>query len=576
MRKSLLLSIILLAICTPALADVVYLTNGKMYEGVVTKKDGKVRIKLQHDTIEVPESQVITIVESEVKKSNDHKTSGSTGSTETFPDPLTGTVTTDPVPMDFSVATADRPEVAAYALMRQIMSTPAGEKRTELRESVQKWRVVAHDQKRRVGGSWIDPSEFIRRRKKYIERVGELESELRKLRWATDRSRTSQDKKRRQLLKIGGELRQAAQVWTDPAIRSFLTGLTYIVIDSHRQAEPFFRRAREDAPNVAGLIQGHAISLVEANRPKLAVEAAMEVLRLHPENKDAIELLQETMEKAPGRVINSDEYKAAKKLLAQYELKPRVSVSSSRGVRWLMPGKGWYARRGGMPTPSYDRLEFKQAVAVPVGKHTLLMDEAVLEGALEAYIEIKPGLFSPVEPRSSRYSSSRSQKPLPLRLVHVKDYEFVPTVDIKPQSRRTTQPAKREVPFEGNTTVTAYALGVFREMGTAMRTPAGAVKSVADTGDAEVSVSLLPGEAAGPVLTDKGKLVGFLAGRTSLKDQGGPHKLHGLGHILDVIERAVSSRSFRSHSRVERKVEPQKVEGIAFRVLVIHAERFEQ
>ncbi len=92
-----------------------------------------------------------------------------------------------------------------------------------------------------------------------------------------------------------------------------------------------------------------------------------------------------------------------------------------------------------------------------------------------------------------------------------------------------------------------------------------------------ISAHLLPGEAAGPILTGDNRLVGFLAPRTAVKvHNGGPDKLIRLDRIAQLIKRGQRSSSSSRYLRKDAKAAPAPVKGNFFIVYATSGELFEQ
>ena len=124
--------------------------------------------------------------------------------------------------------------------------------------------------------------------------------------------------------------------------------------------------------------------------------------------------------------------------------------------------------------------------------------------------------------------------------------------------------------------MTAYGLGIYEQMGQAVRKISGTITHVDPNGTVQVSMQLLPGEAAGPILTEDNRLIGFLEGRTTVKaDKGGPNRLIPLARISQLIKRARRSSSSR-FSRLKRKAPPVPAEGKFFVVHATFGERFQE
>ncbi len=124
--------------------------------------------------------------------------------------------------------------------------------------------------------------------------------------------------------------------------------------------------------------------------------------------------------------------------------------------------------------------------------------------------------------------------------------------------------------------LTAYGLGLYEQMGSGIRAIRGEVES-ADDGSVRVSARLAPGEAAGPVVAEDGRLVGFLAGRTDVTaDGGGANRMIPVSELAALIKQArrPASDYGGSFGRPKRKAASQPVAGKSFVVYATMAEEF--
>jgi hypothetical protein len=208
-------------------------------------------------------------------------------------------------------------------------------------------------------------------------------------------------------------------------------------------------------------------------------------------------------------------------------------------------------------------MEFRQAVGVPLGKHTLVVDAKVAQGAMEVFVRID-GVFVPCKVGRSSYSSSKGRPKV--AVIYLTEYELTPL----------TVPTK-DKPAKGGP-CTAHALGIFGQMKQNVRKTSGTFTPGGKDKPGTVSCKLLPGESTSPVLSADGSLVGFLAGKTTVAlDGAGPDKFISLDEVSSIIKRAMSSRTSsgrRSYSAAKREFTPKPLKGKTFVVYSILGEVF--
>jgi len=564
-----------------AAGDTVYTRDGKIYRGAATRLGNKVLIQTADGkTIELLAGQVVHIS----KDSNGviivPPPGSGGGPIKRVPRPPAASAVQPPVPPTrkfFSIDAANEPEPVIFMLMRQLNAQGTSGV-LDVRRQLERWRALAHDRKRRSGAKWLTPKEFAQHRKTFIHLLAEAKEAERKAKenmrkyssGTSSRYPTRKDQQRLPKAALN-KLRLAVNSWGDPLIRGFLTGVLQYDSGSFAQAAAAFRTCCAEAPRVAGFYQGYGVALTKINQHKQALPAYVRMLRLRPDDKDAVRMLQDGFDNVPGGMATSlKAYREADTLLSQYEQPSGSGAStyrryySSRSVSWLMPGRGWRASRGTLPVPPYDRLSFRQCIGVPVGKGALLVDEAVVKDAVEVFVQIDAKTVVPAKvSRSSSYSSSKKKVPVRLSLAAVVGYTFTPL-----PYREDKQPAKGRK-------ILAYGLGLYEEMGSRARLIHGEVKNIDDEGNLKVTPRLAPGEVTSPVLTTDGELIGFLAGRIDIKhDSGGLHRFVPVSALASILKRASSSRRSSSYSRAKRTVKPVAVEGSAFIVYAIVAEKF--
>jgi len=570
-----------LAIAASVLADVVYLRTGVVHEGKVTETDDQVIIETKDGRkITVQADQVVHIERGEVDTAEVlQPPSESTGLTTSGPE------TTGPVallsPEDFT-----QPESMAFLYMRALAgSATASPER--MKEMVRRWQNASHDRLRKIGRQWQTPEDIIRHRQRFEEANQNASRLLRKA--ATQRGTSPKDKaeqayNRRQGLAL---LRAAAKSWGDPLLKRFLMGAAELEAAEYGAADALFRQCVATNDLVAAFHQGRGDALLGLDRPLDALACYTKALRLAPDSYYAIVLVQMAMAKVPGHQVQRAEFQEAKDLLEQIarqshgrSYRSHSRYGYPRGPQgtttkeWLVPGKEIRVSYGGLPELPYDRLVFRQGVAVPVGQDVLMVDAAVLTDAIEVYVLLDANTVVAVDPPSQRSSRRRDEEPPKLAGLRVPGYKFTPVVTVPKKGQPATAPLAAEA--------TMWTMPIFCEMGT---TPRQAVwKPVeARPGEPNFVGCLLPGEGAGFIL-HKGRLVGVLAGKTDVKlDGGGPDTFLSLPMLTDTLEgvwkSAPSSSSSHGSSRYSRgpaPAEPEAVSGEVFVICAIAGEYFAQ
>ncbi|HOD83866.1 MAG: hypothetical protein BWX88_00543 [Planctomycetes bacterium ADurb.Bin126] len=503
------------------------------------------------------------------------------------------------VPRAFTIESADVPEAVVFFLMRGISGQSAD--LVSMRQQLQVFLGYCHDQKRRSGTQWIGPADFVRHRQKFTEMLDEAkraEQEARQLltmpqyetrrvrdprtgRYYNQRvqvtRRPSKQEEERLPAAAAAKLQQAAKTWPDPTLRSFLMGLSEYKAHNWGTAEECLRRACTDAPRVAGFWQAYGLVLLETKGYERAMQAFMQALRLQPDSTDAAAVFDDAYKKIPGSLVTQPTFEPARQMRQQYANVPKGYAGSGRNTSttWLMPGRSWRVQDNTLPVPSFDRLTFRQAVGVPVGQHTLLVDESILKDAAEIFVKVGENVYLPAV---GRPSTSYGGKSLGLAPIAVQEALFKPVVPDEPQAagyygQPKPQAAKELVKGAG---VTVLAANFLEIMGSQVREVRGYVDSVDASGVPALNVNLMPGESASPVLDDKGQLAGFLAGRTNVTlENGGPGgfiPMRDLSSFLDQARRSAGSVSV--YSRVKRDVPPVAAPATHFIVVATIPETF--
>ena len=573
--------ILIIAICMlsalQAEGATVYTVSGETYKGKVTKEGGKFIVETSGGRVVLKAKMVVHIEYTEPVKPDPRLAPITTQpSTTTQPDVVIASSLLKSGAMVLGDST--RPEPIIYMYMRALAVAPAGQESARLRKQVDLWRVHAHDRLRKAGKKWLTPKDFIRHRKKFVELLAESEK-LRKLGGQTRRYSSSKPpvpltaKQKRYQYEAIENLYMAGRSWADPPMQFFLVGVAQMHARKFDRAETAFKLGIKQAPLLGGLHQGLGLAYAKQYKYLSALEAFMEAIRLKPDSAEALHLIRETMALVPGRSIKSALYRRAVEVVAPYNTTPpRTKTTSSYRasyVEWLMPeggkSKSWRVAETTMPTPPYDRLEFRQAVGVPLGKHTLVVDAKVAMGAMDVFVRID-GAFVPCTVGRSSYSSRKGRPKI--AIIYLTERELTPV----------KVPAKEQPAKAGP--CTAYALGIFGQMKQKIREASGTFKPGVEKKPGSTSCKLLPGESTSPVLSADGSLVGFVDGKTTVAlDGGGPDKFISLEEVSSTIKRAVSSRSSssrRSYSAAKREFTPEPVKGKTFVVYSILGEVFKE
>jgi tetratricopeptide (TPR) repeat protein len=510
--------------------------------------------------------------------------------------------------LPFSPSKATLPDTAAYYCMRGMAGSSAS--LDDSRANLQKYLIMAQDHKRRGAreDEWITSDQFRRLRGLYVQRLKEASEALNpKANTPTGKVATplsaaantalqkvEQKKAEAECMK---KLNQAAMGWQDPAIRSFLMGLVYMQSknpegknDKLGLAEACFRECIAIEPHVAGFHQARGEAFSEMGRSRDAVAEFAMVVRLLPNSTLASDRLNAAMIKAQGVDITSPEYLQAKEVVEQHQGSISSggsgSLSGRSGNVWLMPvksGGGWPAtglsttgapagilpsntkENLALPTPPYDRLLFRQALAVPVGKNTLLVDgdalkDVLLEGLTHTLLEVKVQIDDRTLATAKVSKIGGDKNNLPLAVLTVSGYEFTPLGGDK-----TT---KFKIPMSAH----LYAANAYEEMGQTVRQVDFKVKVPDANGGPKIDEKVLPGETAAAVVSDDGVLAGFLGGKTDVSAEGGgANVFYPLKDILPLI----GSRSRASGGLGGSTASPLKqAPGKCFLVHIVLGETF--
>jgi hypothetical protein len=314
---------------------------------------------------------------------------------------------------------------------------------------------------------------------------------------------------------------------------------------------------------VAAFHQGYAMSLLGLDRPLDAMDQCLQVLRLQPDSADVVSALCKAMAAVKGNQTTTDVYKQAAKALRDYT--DPVAKAATGTISWAMPGKSVSSKDGSLPVMTFDRLVFRQAIAVPIAEHVLLVDRQLVDRSLEqdlvdVFVRIDDKTI--VRGKLSKIvgGTMAAKADSPFAVVTVDDCIFTPvSIDEK-------------IGLATGQSVTIEGLSIFEEMGAKPRTISADVKRV---GEDETGLSnwLAPGEAAGPIFLSENGIVGFVAGKTDVTlESGGPDKIIPIADVAAAAKKSKQYRASFSSGQVKRKVTPVDVKGNTFIVYVTAGE----
>lgn len=549
MRPMRLPLLIILGLSSAAWADFVYTRDGKVLEGKAAKSGDKVLVQSGGQTITLQASEVERILEVD--------------SSTTAPAPINSPASVSLSGGGVSAGDLCEPESLVFLAMRKLAQAKTGTDVAAAKEVVDRWQSVAHDRKRKNGDQWLPPSDYDRRRKAYgaaLEEAREILKDLQKFDGETLEARQA---RQRVMLKASAKMLEASRAWPDPLLRKFLMGIAEYYGGACESAESLFQQCIKEAPRVAAFHQGRALALLQLNRGVDATNAAMQALKLHPESQELVALLDKAAKAVPGQYIKSAAFLEARSMLQQYESTEKKTTSGlysrqAMGITWIMPGaaRAWTVSEDCLPTPPYDRLIFRQAIGVPIAAGNLLVDQKAVENAAEIFVQVDPKTMVLAKaPRPGSSSGSSKTSNLPLTTLAVTGAKFTP---LPPGT------------ISAGDSVTFYAMNVNEEMGSLVRVSSPKVQTIGE-GRAKLSVSLLPGETAAPVLSG-GKLLGFFGGRTDvLAELAGPDVLFVGKELTDFVSHyARSGGGFSSYgyNSAKRTFQPVEASGKYF---IVHS-----
>ena len=544
MRRTAIVTLVCCMLAATAGADVIWLQNGKKYEGKVTHKIKTVLIEMRFGTIEVPASDVLRIVKAEIK--------------DPVKTPVAPKYGPDERPFDASRAVM--PESVVFLFMRKIAASRTGLGSEEERQQVRRWRDAVHDRVRKVGGEWLGPKEFKPRKEAFDRLLSEAVDIMRQRYRIRGTKRADELKKESLRLSAAVKLKSAAMKWPDPLIRKFMTGVAHYEGGAYGKALLSFEACATEAPLVAAFHQGRGLALQKVNRPSEAIAPLIKALQLDPDSKTALAQLQAGMKAVPGPKTHTEDFEQAKAIVAEYKTSSSPSSPYGyKGVRWLLPGKIVHARDNTLPVPAYHRLVFRQAAGLAIGAHALLADTAAVAKADLVIVKVGDRYVPARVKKSTLYWRGKGDPPV--SLVTVNEYSFTPAS------------AKTDAKFKARQAMTAHAMNFIAEMGDEMNKTTGPLKRYKEDNKEIPPVSLRPGDSASPVVTADNRMVGFLAARTNVTlPEGGPSKLWTLTDLKKMIDRGVTIKPATYYWATKRTITIKPAKGVIFPVYGVFCE----
>lgn len=553
--------------------DIVYLDDGRELQGRATRTGQTVRlIRPDGKVMTFPADSVLYIATGPVDTSTTRPSEPldepaplppATSPDNSLPTPSRAPPPAAPPPppgtgtVSFEASSASRPESLVFMLLRQAIGQ--ANRPENLQRQLAYYRGLAHERRRRVGRDWLYPRDFARRRKGFADLLAQAGQHLSPLR-RLDRERFEELSRREQLEvtrhKAAGVrlLDQAAAAWADPPLKHFLLGVSELNNGEATVAYERFDDALTDQPQVALFHQGRGMALAELDRPLDALDDLSTMVRLRPGDEEGVELLRRILTAVPGSRIDQPACTQAKSLAEQFARPRRSRSRRDDETHWLFPGDTVDADRFTLPTPPMDRLDILAAVAVPVAEQVLLVDAAIVRGASDLAVQVDADTLT-----AARGRTRRRRQPQPLALLGVEDHSFTPLVPVKDEQ------------ITVGLTATAWTTNRLAEMGAALRRQPVTVTAVGPDAQITLSATLLPGESAGPVITDDGRLLGVLAGWDDPFADKPNARLYRGEDLSDLLAKASRAR-IRNRSR---QVTPSPTSGQTFLVWSVHGERFE-
>ncbi|MCK5114383.1 MAG: hypothetical protein KAR11_06445 [Phycisphaerae bacterium] len=446
-----------------------------------------------------------------------------------------------------TIKNAARPESFLYMLLRL---SPKGN--DKFKKQIKHYRMLSHEQKRKVGGKWFAPADFTRRRTTFLCHMKAAKEKFREAKRLEKKEDGGSKRKRKALLATGNRtLAKASQSWADPLLRKYLMGLTKLREGNNAAAESYFRECATQLPQIAAFHQARAMALRNLKRDEDALKENIAVLNLMPNSRDAFGMLLLAMKNVSGPTSQGKIYKDARAMVKQY-IKPAPYTPRKNSTTWLFPGVKLRSDSELLPVLPFDRIELCQGVGVPVTENALAVDLSVVVGAKEVFLRAGSQIFPGRVDR-------QSLKPGALvALVYFYECKFTP-LKLLPSDQ-----------FKPKLEGIARTMNIFREMGNKVRCFPVMVTKV-DGQNVTLSIGTAPGEGGGPVVDVKNRLMGFLGGKIDPQEGKFPEKFYSAMQLREAIEK-ITKRKSKPPWRGKRNVTPKAVSGKSFLIEAIHYE----
>ncbi|MBS3821367.1 MAG: hypothetical protein KGY81_06365, partial [Phycisphaerae bacterium] len=284
--------------------------------------------------------------------------------------------------------------------------------------------------------------------------------------------------------------------------------------------------------------------------------------RLRPDAEEGVTMLREAIEATPGTYMNRSAFTFAKELADSLPTARRSRRNGDREIPWLLPGDVQDVDAHALPVPEEDRYVFRQAIAVPVGPNTLLVDRQAVYGALTVHVDLGVGKLVQADvPR--RWRQRREATDLPVMLLDVPAAAFTSRVDAEAIDDAPPPPPTNA------TGVQVHAINLLAEMGSVPRVFATEVQ--AGQGAVTLLRGLAAGEATAPVFDAEGTWLGVQAGKTDPDPEKLVDRFIAIGGMAEVLGNV---RSRRRSSRDDDR-EPIQTDAKVLLVRATHGERFQ-
>ncbi len=549
--------VVLVFLAGSAVGDVVYLKSGKTLRGPTTRDGDVYVVRTALGVRRIPADKVLYVSAS---KSSADADANSADGEQNAPDKAK----LDPDKTDtpyrkstFTIAKATQPESIVFSLMRSLEAGKGTGNAADLRQRIATWQRKVKDRLRRTGTRWVDPEEFIRRRKVVEGHIADAESHFTKARRRRGRDDAAKARSKRYEQAGLEKLRLAASAWTDPGLGLWLQGVAALKSEQAKTAQSFFTRAIQENQYVAGFHQGLGMAELANDRALQAVEAFTTVLTLRPEEREAIQLMDKALKEVPGTALKHPTYLRGRELFGQY---PPMRFRRS-SMSWLMPDKDIRDDEHELPIPEYDRIAVRQGTGVAVSEGALVIGREIALKAVSALVQIDANTIVPAEIKSRSIFGRGADTDVKLGVIEVPGVKLTPV--------RYDEDAT----FERATEVRTFGLESWAEMGDRIYPITGQISSGSKDGLA-VTTKLAPGDAAAAVLTKDNRLVGFMKGRTDpLAKLGGSNEFYSLKDAEQILGRA---KRYDADPYNRRQTELIAVESPVLKVYLLVLERFKE